>query len=310
MRVCFEVERPPTQATVVGPAFVPRGDAFASMYRVGEPVRFGVTFTESTVERLALAAHWRITWTVGDFWGREVCQGEFTFARAAAQEARSVAVEFPVEQPGWFSVLFSLRPVGEDDVLPSEFRTRFAVARPDTGLPEPPEREQSMSNYPFAALLGMRCIRESHEMRRFFPERGKAEWDALDEVFSRADAESRQWGLNWFFQAHTRPDWCSEGDYEQIAYELVSRYRDRCTVWEVENEPNSSYSPDDCVRKALLPFATWVRSHTWMALRPTATWAPGSRGSCTATPTTSTGSRSLRRGSRCGRPSRATPGAM
>ena len=171
-----------------------------------------------------------------------------------------VTVELPrakIMGRGWFSVVFALSPVETvpPAAAPSEFRTRMAIVTPDSRFASNALPAQTPSDYGYAGLLGMKCVRESHNMREYFPERGKINWKPLDEVMERASSEAKKYGVMWFFQANERPAWCSEADYEQIAFEMVSRCKDRCKTWEVENEPNFRYKPADYVTKALVPFA-------------------------------------------------------
>src|SRR5262249_7134474 len=70
-----------------------------------------------------------------------------------------------------------------------------------------------------------------------------------------AAAESRKYHLVYLFQANSRPSYAAPPVYEAMAYALVSRYKDRCRVWEVENEPNFRYSPQDYLSQCVVPFA-------------------------------------------------------
>lgn len=257
MRLYFEVESPPGPPQQAGPGYVATGDSFGNVFYVGEPVRFTLKFTRETAERLKLSAMWQVTWRVRDFWSRVACVGKADFEGPAALKEGGVSVEFAPGQPGWFDVWLAVLPFGKvsPQVLPSEFHTRFVGVHRHPAFPDLPHASEAVSDYGYAALMGMRCIRESHVMGQFFPERGKLNWQALDQVFDCAHKESQRWNVNWFFQANEKPGWCDEQDYEQIVHELVTRYKDRCKVWEVENEPNFRFSPEDYVRKALIPFA-------------------------------------------------------
>ena len=256
MTLYFVVERIKGLPLQPAPAFVPYGEAFANMFYLGESVSFVLRFTEATVERLKASKMWLIRYEVTDFWKRIVTKGTITFEADEALKNKSVRVSFPINQTGWFAILFSLQPAIKisPTMLPSQFLTRFAVVNRHPSFPERPSTGERVSDYGYSALLGLKCIRESVDMSRIFPERGKVDWKWLDEFVERINAESNRWGVNWIFQANNRPRWCNESDYEQIAFELVSRYKGKVRVWEVENEPNFSYSPQDYVRLALLPF--------------------------------------------------------
>lgn len=251
MRIYFQMESPPGKQLQPAPAFVPVGEAFSHLFYSQEPIRFTLKFTEETLDRLKLAKQWKVSWIISDFWNRIVGEGSRIFESSQAMAERAVSVTLNVKESGWFSVLFRLEG---GNTLPSEFRTRFAVVRKHPAFPERPKQREALSDYGYIALLGMKCNRESHNLANFFPERGKANWEALDRIMEEASSEAKRWGVNWFFQA-IMPEWCKEEDYEQIAYEMVSRYKDKCKIWEVENEPNFRFSPEDYIRRALLPFA-------------------------------------------------------
>lgn len=256
MRLYFAVERVNGASLQPAPAFVPYGEAFANLFYSGEPIRFTLQFTDATVERLKASKRWLIRYEVTDFWKRPVTKGEIAFNADEAIKRKSHSVSFSVNRNGWFAVMFSLQPAADvkPKMLPSQFLTRFAVVNHHPSFPERPNLGQGVSDYGYSALLGLKCIRESIDMSRVFPEKGKANWQWLDEFVDRAASESERWGLNWIFQANNRPHWCTEDEYEQIAFELVNRYKGKVRVWEVENEPNFSYSPQDYVAKVLLPF--------------------------------------------------------
>ena len=120
-------------------------------------------------------------------------------------------------------------------------------------------------------MIGVGGIRESHSLNELFSkdQRNAPDWapvpdtqppvwmniKALDDIFNRGSAQSKQYGLTWWFQGHDRLDYATPPNFEAMAFALVSRYKDRNTVWEVENEPNFNWSPEDYVNKALIPFA-------------------------------------------------------
>ena len=258
MRLYFALDTPPAQPLQPAPGFTPLGDAFANLNYTGTPISFTFRFTEAMAARLKTAPKWRVTWILSDFFNRPAGRGSAEFEAAEAQNTKSAAVRLPVKPQGWYSVLFALTPVGSvtPAVAPSEYRARFAVVDRSAAIPEPPaKRDERISVYGYAALMGLKGMRESHTMQDFFPERGKTDWKRLDEVLDSADRESKRWGVAWFFQANEVPKWCSPADYEQLAFEMVSHCKDRCHVWEVENEPNFRFSPEDYAAKAFLPFA-------------------------------------------------------
>lgn len=258
MRLYFALEASPAKPLQPAPGFTPVGDAFANLNYTGAPVPFTLKFPEVMAPRLKAAAKWSVSWSITDFFDRPAGQGSREFDAAEAEKTKAVSVRLPIRTPGWYSVLFRLTPIGSvtPAVAPSEYRTRFTVVEKSAAMPDPPaRRDESTSVYGYAALMGLQGMRESHTMQDYFPERGKIDWKRLDDVMDTATRESKRWGVPWFFQANGKPAWCSPADYEQIAFEMVSRCKDRCRVWEVENEPNYRFSPEDYAAKVFLPFA-------------------------------------------------------
>ena len=258
MRLYFVLDSPPAQPLQPAPGFTPLGDAFANLNYTGAPVSFTLQFPEAMAPRLQAAAKWTVSWTITDFFNHAAGQGHTELDSAEAQKTKSAQLRLPVKTAGWYSVLFTLTPVGTvtPAVAPSSVRTRFAVVEKSAAIPDPPmKRDEAVSDYGYAALMGLQGMRESHTMGEFFPERGKADWKRLDAVMDNASREAKRWGVAWFFQANERPGWCTPADYEQLAFEMVSHCKDRCHVWEVENEPNFRYSPEDYAIKAFVPFA-------------------------------------------------------
>jgi hypothetical protein len=261
MQVIFELEKPAGGALQPAPAYIPIGASFANLFYYGEPVGFTLRFQDTALERLKAAKTWRAGWTITDFFGTPVTRGSIIVESATAVSSKFAAVSFPCNQHGWFSVLFTLTPVGgvTPPVLPAEYRTRFAVVDKRADFPELPAPGASISDYGYVALLGLKCVRESHALRDYFPEKGKTDWKRLDEVIDHADLEAKKWNVHWFFQANEVPNWCTPADYEQLVYTMVDHCKDRCKTWEVENEPNFRFSPEDYVRKAFVPFVTGAK---------------------------------------------------
>ena len=266
MRLHFDIEKPSVSPLQPAPAFLPYGNTLANLFEGGQPVHFDLQFTPQTQERLKASSHWQARWSVRDVFDRPAGTGVILFAtptlpaKPDANKPVSVSIELPraqIKGKGWFSVVFALSPVAKTTpaFAPSEFKTRFALVDAAPGMASNALPEHTPSDYGYAGLLGMKAIRESHAMREYFPEKGKTNWKPLDEVMDRASGEAKKYGVSWFFQANERPQWCTEADYEQIAFDMVTRCKDRCKVWEVENEPNFRYSPQDYVTKTLVPFA-------------------------------------------------------
>lgn len=266
MRLHFDIEKASGQPLQPSPAFLPYGATLANFFETAQPVRFDLQFTPATQERLKLSSNWQIRWSVRDVYDRPAGSGAVSFAAPAmpatpdAGKPVSASIELPraqIKGKGWFSVVFALSPIAKISpaLAPSEFKTRFAIVDAAPGFGSNALPEHAPTDYGYAGLLGMKAIRESHVMREYFPEKGKANWKSLDEVIDRASGEAKKYGVSWFFQANERPQWCTDADYEQVAFDMVTHCNNRCKVWEVENEPNFRYSPQDYVTKALVPFA-------------------------------------------------------
>lgn len=257
MRLYFQVEAGPGEPLQPAPAFVPAGRAFGNVFESGQPIRFVLRFTEETRSRLKSAARWQVRWSVRDFRDMPVTEGAAALDTASLLPSGTAQIGFPLALRGWFQIKLALTPERQASpaIAPSEFLTRFAVVSPAPGLETLPDPETKPDDYAYAGLLGMRCVRESHTMRQYFPAKDRVDWQALDKVIDHAASEARRRGVNWFFQANEAPAWCTPEDYEEIAFQMVTRYKDRCRVWEVENEPNFRMTPADYVTKRLVPFA-------------------------------------------------------
>ncbi|MCA1595924.1 MAG: discoidin domain-containing protein, partial [Chloroflexi bacterium] len=83
---------------------------------------------------------------------------------------------------------------------------------------------------------------------------------ALDRVFSAAAEESARYHERWFYQANSRPAYATPAVYQAMAQALVARERKQCHVWEVENEPNFNYTPENYVDECLIPFAKGAKA--------------------------------------------------
>jgi hypothetical protein len=273
--IIFTLERQARTATLPAPVFVPATDKVSSLYYAGEPCVWSLQLGERKSYQYLLDAGVKslgLSWQVTDIHDTEVAAGKGTLTLDPAAERTSLPVTVRTPGSGYYQALFTLAdPSGKAQT--SSFRTRFTVINRVSGLPD---RDDSLagkgiSDYAIVGMVGVGGIRESHAVGEFFTnqEQKGTEWTRvegtetpvwmnakrLDELFNRSQEESKKYGLEWFFQANDRPQYATPATYEAMAYALVSRYKDRCKVWEVENEPNFRYSPQDYTNLCLIPFA-------------------------------------------------------
>jgi hypothetical protein len=241
-------------ARTAGPVFEPASGKYNNLYYVGEPVTWKMNLRAETKSRVpADADAVVVSWHITDAWDRDAGSGSKDFPASALGAPLEVTLE--PKGRGYFAVTFTIT-AGGTSLVPSDFYTRFAIMEKSPGLPERPAADARLPReYGEAALIGMKMVRMSHEMKGYFPDPNTEKWNELEEIFDTSAAEAKKWGITWMFQANGRPGWAEPAQYEEIAYKMVKRYKDRCTNWEVENEPNFGYSPSDYITKCLIPFA-------------------------------------------------------
>ena len=269
----FTIEKVPAGPTLPAVSFVPRTDRAASLYYVDEPC----TWTLDLGDRknwgylMDAGVHTlKATWRLSDVHGLPVPESTGT-ADLSLEDAASHMVTLKLPGSGYYQVLFTLSdPAGK--MFPSSFRTRFTAIHRIPGMMN---RDDSLagkgfSDYSIMGMIGIGGIRESHNVGEFFTNREPkgAGWQkvdgadpavwmnikALDDLFNTASAEAKRYGITWFFQANSRPAYANPTTYEAMAFALVTHCKDRCQVWEVENEPNFGYSPDNYITQCLTPF--------------------------------------------------------
>lgn len=272
--IVLAIERRADRADLPAVVFVPRTDKVCSLYHHDEPCTWTIDLGDRKAWRYLLDAGIRslkLAWRLTDVGDLPCGEGNQVIALDAADQRLQAPLTIKPPGSGYFQALFELsEPSGR--MLPSSFLTRFTVMNRMAGLAG---RDDSLvgrepSDYAIVAMIGAGCIRESHDVGGFFSDKEQKapDWQpvpgaqppawmnvkALDRIFDRADAESRRCGVRWFFQANGRPKYAIPPLYEAMACALVSRYKDRCRIWEVENEPHFRYSPADYVNQCLVPF--------------------------------------------------------
>ncbi len=256
--------------------FVPRADQPASLYYADEPCTWTLDCGESAkldYLRQAGINELAVAWQLTDFHDKVVETGRVQLSLVPGTDGKvTQAVRLTPPGPGYYQVRFTLTDA-TGRMLPSSFLTRFTVINRVPGMIT---RDEAMSgknpsDYAVVAMIGIGGIRESHNIGGFFSDREQAgpAWvkvegatppvwmnaKAIDELFNFAAAEGAKFRLTWFFQANGRPAYATPAVYEAMAYALVSRCKDRCRTWEVENEPNFGYTPENYVNQCVIPFA-------------------------------------------------------
>ncbi|MDQ2730841.1 MAG: discoidin domain-containing protein, partial [Armatimonadota bacterium] len=277
--IVFDIETTPAGPTLPALAFAPHCPKTANLYYTDEPCTWNIDLgTRKSYQYLldagvtSLTLHWRLT----DVHDAVAAEGTAPVPLDPTATASSVPVTIRPPGSGYFGALFSLvDPSGK--ALTSSFLTRFTVIHRIPGMINRDDSQagKGFSDYSIMGMIGIGAIRESHNMSEFFTNAAQtgAGWakvdgadpgvwmntGALDSLFNFATAESQKYHLTYFFQANSRPAYATPAVYEAMAFALVSRYKDRCHTWEVENEPNFTYSPDNYVKQALIPFSTGAK---------------------------------------------------
>lgn len=271
--IVFAIQKSDQTYSLPAVPFVPRTTKVASLYYVEEPKSWTIDLGAAKAYQYLLDAgvkELQLSWTVTDIHDKVVGQGGEKLALAA--DKTSPVVNIQTQGSGYHQVLFELSDAGKK-MQPSSFRTRFTVIHQVPGMINRPDdlAGKAYTDYAVVAMIGTGAVRESHTMVNFFKnEEPKGDqwvrvegaepavWmdtKALDGLMNGAVAESTKYKLKWLFQANERPKWATPAQYEAMAFAMVSRYKDRCKVWEVENEPNFSYrTPKAYMEQAVIPF--------------------------------------------------------
>ena len=275
--IIFTIQRQPSPVTLAAPAFVPRTDKVSSLYYDKEPCVWNMDLGARKSYQYLIDAgitHLNLAWRLTDIHDTEVAHNDkFDIDLSGNAEPALHPVTLSPPGTGYYQALFTLSD-SSGKMLPSSFLTRFTVIH---NIPGMVNRDDSLagkglSDYAIVGMIGIGGIRESHNIGEFFTDQTQqagGEWvpvagtqpivwmntKRLDDLFNGAASESQKYKLTWFFQANSRPAYANQANYEAMAYALVSRYKDRNTTWEVENEPNFGYTPENYVDQCVIPFA-------------------------------------------------------
>ena len=269
--------------------FVPRTEKVASLYYADESCDWDLDLGARKAYQYLLDAGvttLNVDWRIRDVHEKDVATGTDTVALDPAADRTVKKVTLKPTETGYFNVLFTVSDPAKK-METSSFLARFTVIHKVPGMIN---RDDSLagkgfSDYSIMGMIGIGAIRESHNMNEFFtngdpskPQPGggsalPAGWlkvpdatpdvwmntKSLDDLFNTASGQAARYHITYFFQGNSRPGYATPACYEAMAYALVSHYKDRNHVWEVENEPNFGYSPTDYVNKCLIPFAKGAR---------------------------------------------------
>lgn len=272
----FIFEKSSSRAKLPAIPFVPRATVTAGLYYSNLPCKWDMDLGAPNVSRYlrqagitSLTLHWKAF----NYHDRLVAKGEAPLSlfvtKPGVNIVHSVFLRLP--DSGYYSMLFSLSdPKGR--MLRSDFLTRCTLIHRVLGMTNRLNlKNGALDDYDIMAMIGIGAVRESHNIGDYFstqPQKAP-DWQPvagtspaiwmhvsdLDSLFSHASSQAEKYGIPYFFQANSRPAYATPTNYEAMAYALVSRYHSLCHVWEVENEPNFSYSPQNYISQALIPFS-------------------------------------------------------
>jgi hypothetical protein len=273
----FIFRKSPFSAKLPAPPFVPRATVTAGLYYSNLPCKWNIDLgTPQALRYLRNAGIDSLTlhWKAFNYHDRMVAKGAGQLSLASLTPGVDIIRPIFIRLPdsGYYSLLFSLSD-SKGRMLRSDFLTRCTLIHRVAGMVNRLDnlKNGSMDDYDVMAMIGIGAVRESHNIGDYFStQQQKApQWQPvpgtsppiwmhvndLDTLFSHASHQSEKYGIPYFFQANSRPSYATPSNYEAMAYALVSRYHSLCHVWEVENEPNFSYSPQNYIRQALIPFS-------------------------------------------------------
>ncbi len=239
-----------------GTSFTLIADAPEAMFPVGKSTAFRLRFRADT----PLNGLQTLTYRALNFNGGEAAQGMETITPQSLQKGEFRFI-VPVKNTGWYRLIASLRPGGKSapkfNGLPSEGDAEFGVYTPKPELIAPPTANSGVG---ITAAMGLRCIRIALYIPPYFPSREKSpvgnpkyDWKPLDDQINPFFAECQQYGATGFCLLNVRPDWAKPADFEALVRAIVERYKKVNHHWEIENEPQDRYTPENYVAQALKP---------------------------------------------------------
>ena len=241
------------------PAVIERGlpftvlaDAPLSMFPVGKPAAFRLKFRPDAI----WSGPQIVTYRTLDFQDRETARGTQTFTPKSLKED-AFLLEIAAKNTGWYRLIASLRPAGKKDALPSEGEAEFGVYTPKQEIADPSAVQGGVG---ITGAIGLRGIRLSMYFNAFFPTREKSpvgnpqfDWKPMDDQVLPFFADCAKYRITGFCQLNNRPDWADPAAFEALMRAIVAHYKTVNHFWEIENEPQDRYTPENYVKQALAP---------------------------------------------------------
>ena len=192
-----------------------------------------------------------------DFDGGEAERGTRTVTPQNLKE-NVFAFTISPKQTGWYRLVASLRPATDPSALPSEGDAEFGVFTPKPDLVNPPLKPESLPGV--TGALGLRCVRLALYLNQFFPAREnspvgnqKYDWRPLDEQINPFFADCKRYEMTGFCLLNGRPQWTDSRSFATLMQAIADRYKAVNHRWEIENEPQDRYTPENYVTQALAP---------------------------------------------------------
>ena len=235
-----------------GLPFSVTADAPESMSPLGKPAGFRLHLTSES----RLSRPQTLTYRLLDFQDKEALRGTET---VTPKNLKDDLYRFDVlpKNTGWYRLVASLRPADKPDALPSEDQAECGVYTPTVGVTDPPTKNSGVG---ITGGLGLRCIRQALYLNQFFPTREKSpvgnpkfNWKPMDEQIYPFFAECAEYGMNGFCLLNLRPGWADPPAFEALIRAIAGRYKAANHRWEIENEPQDRYTPENYVAQALAP---------------------------------------------------------
>ena len=235
-----------------GLPFTVSADAPESMFPIGKPAAFRLRFRPDAL----WSGPQILTYRLLDFQDKETARGTQTVTPKNLHED-AFSLEIQPKNTGWQRLIASLRPAGKKDALPSEGEAAFGVYTPMPEVTAPPTTGSGVG---ITGAMGLRCDRLSLYFGSFFPTREKSpvgnpqfDWKPMDEQIFPFFADCARYHVTGFCQLNERPQWADPATFEALMRAIVTRYKSVNHYWEIENEPQDRYTPENYVKQALAP---------------------------------------------------------
>lgn len=232
------------------PAFALFCDKPGRMFRPDESISLKLTLNSAISDPLTLTY---------SFVGMGEKVTAFNGTSAPLKSGAGIQNKFDLKAPkrlGWYRLRVQLAPALGGNLTQDEIE--IGVYRPTAALPTPEVKTNSETE--ITGLLGLKCQRLSLTFGDFFPLREKSpvgdpayDWKRFDDQIQPFVTECKRMGVNGVALLNNRPAWCDETNFKSLLKAIVARHGDKQKAWEIENEPNDRYTPENYVKQALAP---------------------------------------------------------